>query len=38
MSKDALSVRMKEFYEVRTRTYLPRRTYTIIRLLLWDTN
>ena len=32
MSKDALSVRMKEFYEARTRTYLPRRTYTIIRL------
>ena len=32
MSKDELSVRMKEFYEVRTRTYLPRRTYTIIRL------
>lgn len=32
MSKDALSIRQKEFYEVRTRTYLPRRTYTIIRL------
>ena len=32
MSKDALSVRQKEFYEKRTRTYLPRRTYTIIRL------
>lgn len=32
MSKDALSVRQKEFYEIRTRTYLPRRTYTIIRL------
>jgi len=32
MSKDELSIRMKEFYEVRTRTYLPRRTYTIIRL------
>jgi len=32
MSKDALSVRMKEFYEERTRTYLPRRTYTIMRL------
>lgn len=32
MSKDALSVRQKEFYEKRTRTYLPRRTYTIIRI------
>ena len=32
MSKDALSVRQKEFYEKRTRTLLPRRTYTIIRL------
>lgn len=32
MGKDALSVRQKEFYEVRTRTYLPRRTYTVIRL------
>ena len=32
MGKDALSVRMKEFYEMRTRTYLPRRTYTIIRI------
>ena len=32
MGKDALSVRQKEFYEVRTRTYLPRRTYTLIRL------
>lgn len=32
MSKDALSVRMKEFYEKRARQYLPRRTHTIIRL------
>lgn len=32
MSKDALSVRQKEFYEKRTRTLLPRRTYTIIRI------
>lgn len=32
MAKDALSIRQKEFYEMRTRTYLPRRTYTIIRL------
>lgn len=32
MGKDALSIRQKAFYEVRTRTYLPRRTYTIIRL------
>lgn len=32
MGKDALSVRMKEFYEMRTKTYLPRRTYTIIRI------
>lgn len=29
---DALGKRMKENYEMRTRTYLPRRTYTIIRL------
>jgi tRNA(His) guanylyltransferase len=29
---DALGDRMKEFYENRTRTYLPRRTYTIIRI------
>lgn len=27
-----LGDRMKEFYEDRTRTYLPRRTYTIIRI------
>ena len=32
MSKDALSIRQKSFYEIRTRTYLPRRTYTIIRI------
>lgn len=32
MGKDALSIRQKTFYEMRTRTYLPRRTYTIIRL------
>lgn len=32
MGKDALSIRQKAFYEVRTRTYLPRRTYTIIRI------
>lgn len=30
--KDALGDRMKEQYEKRTRTFLPRRTYTIIRL------
>lgn len=30
--KDALGTRMKEFYENVTRTYLPRRTYTIIRV------
>lgn len=29
---DNLSKRMKEQYEFRTRSYLPRRTYTIIRL------
>ncbi len=29
---DTLMTRMKESYEMRTRTYLPRRTYTIIRL------
>lgn len=27
-----ISTRMKDFYESRTRTFLPRRTYTIIRL------
>ena len=32
MSKDKLGARMKNQYEYRTRTYLPRRTYTIIRL------
>lgn len=30
--KDALGARMKERYELRARTALPRRTYTIIRL------
>lgn len=30
--RDDLGKRMKEQYEMRTRTYLPRRTYTIIRL------
>lgn len=30
--KDDLGKRMKEQYEQRTRTWLPRRTYTIIRL------
>lgn len=30
--KDDLGKRMKEQYEVRTRTLLPRRTYTLIRL------
>jgi len=30
--KDDLGKRMKEQYEMRTRTFLPRRTYTIIRL------
>jgi len=32
MSNDALGARMKENYEHITRTFLPRRTYTIIRL------
>lgn len=32
MSKDNLGKRMKEQYENRTKTYLPRRTYSIIRL------
>lgn len=31
-SKDPLGARIKELYEVRSKTYLPRRTYTIIRL------
>lgn len=31
-SKDPLGSRIKERYEVRTKTFLPRRTYTIIRL------
>jgi tRNA(His) 5'-end guanylyltransferase len=30
--KDSLGDRMKDFYENRTRIYLPRRTYTIIRV------
>lgn len=30
--KDNLSERMKDFYENRTKTFLPRRTYTLIRL------
>ena len=30
--KDSLGDRMKEFYENRTRTFLPRRTYTIVRI------
>ena len=30
--KDALSDRMKDFYENRTRLFLPRRTYTLIRI------
>lgn len=30
--KDDLGDRMKEFYEKRTRIYLPRRTYTVMRL------
>lgn len=30
--KDALGDRMKEFYEDRTRIFLPRRTFTIIRI------
>ncbi len=29
---DALGIRMKERYEVRSQSHLPRRTYTIIRL------
>ncbi len=32
MKYDALSTRMKEQYENRTRYFLPRRTYTILRL------
>lgn len=32
MANDQLGKRMKNQYESRTRTYLPRRTYTIIRL------
>jgi len=30
--KDEIGDRMKDFYEDRTRVYLPRRTYTIIRI------
>ena len=30
--KDSLGDRMKEFYENRTKQFLPRRTYTIIRI------
>lgn len=30
--KDELGTRMKEYYENRTRIFLPRRTYTIIRI------
>jgi tRNA(His) 5'-end guanylyltransferase len=30
--KDDLSIRMKDNYENRTRSYLPRRTYTLIRI------
>ena len=30
--KDSLGDRMKDFYENRTRNFLPRRTYTIIRV------
>lgn len=30
--RDDLGNRMKEFYENRTMTYLPRRTYTVIRI------
>jgi len=30
--KDSLGDRMKSYYEDKTRIYLPRRTYTIIRL------
>lgn len=30
--KDPLGARMKDSYESRTRTYLPRRTYAVIRL------
>jgi len=32
MERDALGDRMKAQYENRTRTYLPRRTYTIVRI------
>lgn len=32
MAHDELGIRMKERYEDRAKTYLPRRTYTIIRI------
>ena len=32
MKKDELGNRIKENYENRTRIYLPRRTYTVIRI------
>jgi len=32
MSKDQLGERMKSYYEDRTRVFIPRRSYTIIRL------
>lgn len=32
MDRDDLGTRMKERYEMRSQTYLPRRTYTILRL------
>lgn len=32
MAKDKLGARMKSQYEHRTRSYLPRRTYTLIRI------
>jgi len=32
MRKDQLGDRMKEFYEDRSRIYLPRRTYSVIRI------
>jgi tRNA(His) guanylyltransferase len=32
VSKDSLGDRMKSQYEDRTRLYLPRRTYTIVRV------
>lgn len=32
MGHEAIGIRMKDYYESRTQTHLPRRTYTIIRL------